>query len=401
MALIKPQDLIEEFGVDGLCATADSYFEEFDLTFEQMRKPFSSLADSPRLLRSLGTLLQGLEARRGMTVLDFGAGTCWLSRYLAQMGCATVSVDASAKALELGKQWYEHIPPALMPRPPQFLVFDGHRIDLPDASVDRIISFDAFHHVANPKEVIAEFARVLKPGGIAGFSEPGPYHSQSAQSQLEMRQFKVLENDIVVEDLEVWALAAGFTRTWVELSFFDDRIALSPSRVGKITRFRGLPGLDALRRLFLGAMKTLVNQQFIYMAKGPLEIDSRWVEGLAHEISLVEAPTSVVAGQPFALRVRVKNIGSARWLCGEQEDVGNVNLAVGCESGEVGRPMELGRFLFPRSLGPGEEVEFPVELVCEQPGPADLRVDLVAEHISWFELVGSKALEVHLEVVSP
>ena len=91
---------------------------------------------------------------------DFG------KRYLdtlAQMGCATVSVDASAKALELGKQWYEHIPPALMPRPPQFLVFDGHRIDLPDASVDRIISFDAFHHVANPKEVIAEFARVLKP----------------------------------------------------------------------------------------------------------------------------------------------------------------------------------------------------------------------------------------------
>ena len=115
-----------------------------------------------------------------------------------------------------------------MPRKPKFLVFDGHTIDLPDGSVDWILCFDAFHHVPNPAEVIAEFARVLRPGGMAGFSEPGPHHSQTEQSQAEMRNFKVLENDLVVEDLERYALAAGFTKAWVELAYVDERIELTP-----------------------------------------------------------------------------------------------------------------------------------------------------------------------------
>ena len=86
MSLMKPRDLIDELGVKGLCDTADVYFEGFELSYEQMRKPFSNLADAPRLLRNLGLLLEGIRLRRGMTVLDSGAGICWLSRYLAQMG---------------------------------------------------------------------------------------------------------------------------------------------------------------------------------------------------------------------------------------------------------------------------------------------------------------------------
>ena len=48
----------------------------------------------------------------------------------------------------------------------------------------------------------AEREGVLKPGGMVGLSEPGPHHSKTAQSQMEMRQFKVLENDIIIEDIE-------------------------------------------------------------------------------------------------------------------------------------------------------------------------------------------------------
>lgn len=398
MTLIKPQDLIDELGVDGLCATADTYFEGFDLSYEQMRKPFSNVFDAPRLLRNLGTLLGGMELRRGMTVLDFGAGTCWLSRYLAQMGCATVSVDPSEIALDLGRQWFETHPPALMPKPPQFLVFDGRTIDLPDGSVDRIISFDAFHHVPNPEEVLAEFARILRPGGIAAFSEPGPFHSRTEQSQEEMRNFKVLENDIVVEDLERWAMAGGFTHVWVEVSFVDDRIPMTPTQVTRATRTWWRTPLTVVRRLVRAAIGTLRNQHFIYMAKGPLQKDSRWAEDVAYRMTVTDLPKAVRAGEPFRLTVRIENTGDAIWLNTEAADVGNVNLALHHENTETGELESIQRFMLPRSLAPGDSVDFDVALSWPEPGPLDLHMDLVSEQITWFEHQGSTPVRVRVEV---
>ena len=153
-----------------------------------MSKPFAFLHETPQMLENLGLLLGGLELGRTMSVLDFGAGTCWLSRILAQLNCQPICCDASRTALDIGRRLFAELPligTAVFA--PEFLWFDGRRIDLPDRSVDRIVCFDAFHHVPNPDEVIAEFGRVLRPGGLVGFSEPGRRHSQTAQSQYEMR----------------------------------------------------------------------------------------------------------------------------------------------------------------------------------------------------------------------
>src|SRR5207237_8554259 len=91
--------------------------------------------------------------------------------------------------------------------------------ELSDESVDRILCFDAFHHLANPDEALREMCRVLKPGGIAGFSEPGPEHSRSPQSQYEMRTFRVIENDVRMAEIHGWGRAAGFAR--LQLSVFN------------------------------------------------------------------------------------------------------------------------------------------------------------------------------------
>jgi ubiquinone/menaquinone biosynthesis C-methylase UbiE len=102
-------------------------------------------------------------------------------------------------------------------------VFDGHRIDLPDASVDRIFCFDAFHHVPNPTQVMRELGRVLRPGGIAGFSEPGRHHSKGARSQYEMKNYTAIENDVVMEEVWTWARAAG--------SFISRSLFSAPSHI--------------------------------------------------------------------------------------------------------------------------------------------------------------------------
>lgn len=52
------------------------------------------------------------------------------------------------------------------PVEPVFLPFDGIRLNLPDHSMDRVVVNDAFHHIPNVGDVLKEFYRVLKPGGL-------------------------------------------------------------------------------------------------------------------------------------------------------------------------------------------------------------------------------------------
>ncbi|UCB45480.1 MAG: hypothetical protein JSV25_14930, partial [Spirochaetota bacterium] len=75
-----------------------------------MSKPFSSTLEMPQLLYRMGLLLAGLRLGKSMVVLDFGAGSCWFSRFLNQLQCITISVDVSETALELGKKLFERLP---------------------------------------------------------------------------------------------------------------------------------------------------------------------------------------------------------------------------------------------------------------------------------------------------
>jgi SAM-dependent methyltransferase len=137
--------------------------------------------------------------------------------------CATISLDASKAALTIGERLFREYPiVGKSVAPPTFLHFNGRHIDLPDASVDCIVCFDAFHHIPNQQEVLAEMARILKPGGIAGFSEPGRLHAQTPMSQKEMAEYDVLENDLVLEDVVALAYEAGFTAFTCKLSCGDE-----------------------------------------------------------------------------------------------------------------------------------------------------------------------------------
>ena len=156
--------------------------------------------------------MQGLQLTAGATVLDFGAGTGWFARFLTQLGCRVILLDVSETALEMARELYRR-QPVIGDRPePEFLLFDGRRIPLPDASVDRVLSFHAFHHAPHPAAVVAELARVLKPGGIAGFAEPGPRHSRTPVSQFEMRNYRVVENDVDVHAILAVGEGRGLSR---------------------------------------------------------------------------------------------------------------------------------------------------------------------------------------------
>src|ERR1700687_1643698 len=145
--LINVRELMAASSVEEHCRLAEQYFAGLSDWTHHLAKPFGSVDETPQLLINFAVVLGGLRLCPGMTVLEFGAGTCWASRILTQLGCKVIACAVSPTALQIGRELYSRYPPAGNRPAPEFLIFNGHHIDLEDASVERVICLDAFYHV--------------------------------------------------------------------------------------------------------------------------------------------------------------------------------------------------------------------------------------------------------------
>lgn len=210
-AFTDPSELIARYSLSEHIKFADDYFKGREDHLYLYQKPFHHPRDCAPLLSNLGQLLAGSQLKAGMRVLDFAAGSCWLSRILVELGCVVTSCDVSATALAIGRALFEKHPPISKNFTlPSFSVFNGEQLDFPDHSFDRVIVNDAFHHVPNTEVVLGEFSRVLQDNGLVAMSEPGRHHSKTQDSQYEMNTFNVIENDLAVEQLWAEAQRVGF-----------------------------------------------------------------------------------------------------------------------------------------------------------------------------------------------
>lgn len=89
----------------------------------------------------------------------------------------------------------------------RFLAFDGVRIPLADGAVDAILCRQVLEHAERPRELLAEAARVLRPGGLLGgsTSQLEPYHSRSTANPTPYGLARLLED----AGLEVAELRPG------------------------------------------------------------------------------------------------------------------------------------------------------------------------------------------------
>ena len=101
---------IDKLDVAELCKKADEFFQKVGTTIDHIRKPFGNIDEAPQMLFRLALLLNGLKLGKGMKVLDFGAGSCWMSRMIGELGCFPISLDPSKTALNMGKTLFEKMP---------------------------------------------------------------------------------------------------------------------------------------------------------------------------------------------------------------------------------------------------------------------------------------------------
>ncbi len=375
---IDAEQLVARYTVEELSEAAEAYFARVTDRRYHLAKPYAAVDEAPVRLGVFGALLEVLELVPGLTVLDFGAGSCWMSHAFAQLGCAAVACDVSSTALDIGRELFERHP-TIGPAPePRFVVFNGRTMPLDDATVDRIACMDALHHVPNRPEVFSEMFRVLKPGGRVVFAEPGPHHSLDAQSQIEMRNFTVVERDIVMEDIEFEARAAGFRD--VQVAIYNPR----PTFVD-VADF-GSVLYEQPERHARGAQLFLQNHRlFVFHKPGPTNIDSRRRWSL-------RATTTVELFDGRRGTAHIHNTGDAQWLAAGR-GIGEVNLGVHLRD-EHGRLVDLDfqRIPLPGSNGvaSGEHVRVDFQLRELPPGSYQLEFDLVSEGIAWFADNGNR-----------
>lgn len=123
---------------------------------------------------ALSSLLPPLD------VVDFGCGTGVLSVELARWAHRVTAIDRSAGALEAARERAQREGCHNI----TFVEADLHGLPRGVAGKDLVVMSQSLHHVAHPERVLAEAARVLKPGGRAVVLELLPHDEQWVKSRL-------------------------------------------------------------------------------------------------------------------------------------------------------------------------------------------------------------------------
>lgn len=100
--------------------------------------------------------LESLDARH-QRVLDVGCGTGIMSARLADSGRRVLGVDLSPAMIRRARR---HDRPNL-----DFIKGDAEQLPLKDGMFDALVNLISFHHYPHPDRALAEFHRVLRPGG--------------------------------------------------------------------------------------------------------------------------------------------------------------------------------------------------------------------------------------------
>ena len=144
-------------GVEGAYGhlAAETYFADHAHDWDELRRLHSSEESVEAALSS------ALGERPLGRLLDTGTGTGRMAELFAMRADHIVALDKSLAMLRVARAKLQHLPPG------QVELMQGDFAELPfaDESFDTVLFHQVLHFAQTPATVLAEAARVIRPGG--------------------------------------------------------------------------------------------------------------------------------------------------------------------------------------------------------------------------------------------
>jgi 2-polyprenyl-3-methyl-5-hydroxy-6-metoxy-1,4-benzoquinol methylase/glycosyltransferase involved in cell wall biosynthesis len=370
-------------------------------------KPFYNLANKPeryagdgidadtfRHFCDFANVAQALALPPDRRLLDVGCGSGWLSEYFARLGYDVTGLDISPDLVEVARERVARVPYGADPETPlrcRFLVHDAEGPPLQE-QFDAVVCYDSLHHFEDERAVLRGLAAMTTYGGSLFILE-GDRPEEGSENEEElvevMRDFGTLESPFSREYLRALLDEFGFAVVgdYVSVNGLFERDSVEGGRLRVEP-----PGVNYLLCKKVSAAPG---------RRASSVPDTRAPAGTAARLSFREGwPREVAPGAKASATLDVENTGDTLWLVGAAERAGSCMLGVRVydESGALVSERH-GTPPLPRALAPGESVALKFELKAPHaPGLYTLKLDLVAQHVCWFEERGSEPLKVQFRV---
>jgi ubiquinone/menaquinone biosynthesis C-methylase UbiE/glycosyltransferase involved in cell wall biosynthesis len=368
-----------------------------------LRYPLSIAAHDTgfRDLFYLMIVAKSLGLRPGDEVLDFGAGSCYVSEMLNRFGYLTVALDNDPEVLAIGHERLTLDPRCDRERA-RFVTGDGTCLPFRDASFDGIICMNALHHMPDYRATLAEMFRVLKAGGRAVFAEPGDEHSKSPESIVAMEQYGALEKDVVLSEVYRLAREAGFRRMTLKPYVLPEMVELDYEEFDRFREGKTVSGAFLTAHEIAEFIRG--HPLFCIEKGGARALTSATAPAvtLRAKILIQECSRRTNQGGSMKVVALCENVGESIWLANPRVFGGYVTFGVKLLTPD-GRVLEdnRGRQRLRHEVPPGGRIEVVSEVPLEGFRPGSYRVlfDMVNEQVCWFQSIGSEAVERWIEIV--
>ena len=246
------------------------------------------------------------------------------------------------------------------------------------------------HHLEDARSAIRHLGAMLPVGGVFFILEgnrPAPGSSGEAELIDVMRKFGTLESPFDRDHLGELLNNAGLAIAgdYVSVNGLFDRESVEDERL----------------RIEIPSINYLLCKKVADDAPASSVPDSRAPGILRADLTLQSAwPGQFQPGEIIRADLLVRNTGDTLWLGGKFLRHGIVTLGVKIfdEAGDV-RDEFHGDPALPRAVAPNESCAVTIERTCPAaPGRYSLKIDLIDQHICWFEERGSRPLTLPLVV---
>jgi SAM-dependent methyltransferase len=136
-------------------------FNAFEAAGWEERAPTYHRSLLPITRQVIEPLLDAAAVGPAMRVLDVGTGPGYVAAAAAARGATAVGVDVAPAMVALARTLHPQV---------EFVQGDAEHLQFADDSFGAVVANFAILHLGRPEQAVAEFARVLSPGGKAALS---------------------------------------------------------------------------------------------------------------------------------------------------------------------------------------------------------------------------------------